>query len=73
MMDNIPNLRLEALIDYVLTKRNVCTPNVPFLSTIYKLDFIRIYICPVYTAGLRHCHLQHLDSQLPVLQTPGHG
>ena len=24
MMDNIPNLRLEVLIDYVLTKRNVC-------------------------------------------------
>ena len=23
MMDNIPNLRLEVLIDYVLTKRNV--------------------------------------------------
>ena len=23
-MDNIPNLRLEVLIDYVLTKRNVC-------------------------------------------------
>ena len=25
MMDNIPNLRLEVLIDYVLTKRNVWT------------------------------------------------
>ena len=25
MMDNIPNLRLEVLIDYVLTKRNVCS------------------------------------------------
>ena len=24
MRDNIPNLRLEVLIDYVLTKRNVC-------------------------------------------------
>ena len=26
MMDNIPNFRLEVLIDYVLTKRNVCNP-----------------------------------------------
>jgi hypothetical protein len=24
MMDNIPNLRFEVLIDYVLAKRNVC-------------------------------------------------
>ena len=33
MMDNIPNLRLKVLIDYVLTKRNVCTrPDLPALS-----------------------------------------
>ena len=27
MMDNIPNLRFEVLIDYVLTKRNACIWN----------------------------------------------
>ena len=36
MMDNIPNLRLEVLIDYVLTKRNVCTAT--------KLTIIEILI-----------------------------
>ena len=29
MIDNIPNLMLEVLIDYVLTKRNVCTASKP--------------------------------------------
>ena len=27
MMDNIPNLRLEVLINYVLIKQKVCTPD----------------------------------------------
>ena len=32
MMDNIANLRLEVLIDYVLTKRNVCTAKINLIG-----------------------------------------
>ena len=42
MMDNIPNLRLEVLKDYVLSKRNVCSPAHPsadmFLFSVSRLS-----------------------------------
>jgi hypothetical protein len=42
MMDNIPNLRLEVLIDYVLTKRNVCMCTRSFSHKCFIADFVSL-------------------------------